>query len=211
MFVNPSNDYADSPFIFLMMVLTWLLGTLVVVAEMVKSEEIIISEDAASPPQKMRAVGAAFLVLGAAAVALRLFLPRPLDSGATWMLGQTLLPLLGVFCLYVGIRFLLNLPAARLWGGGLALAGVALALPMLVAGGLWLGLATAVIALGLLWFLWQKRVARLPAAGRGHRPALVCGGRELHLCPGQYAQGQPVCAAHRRNYHPGAAAGLPRV
>ncbi len=165
LFVNPSNDYADSPFIFLMMVLTWLLGTLVVVAEMVKSEEIIISEDAASPPQKMRAVGAAFLVLGAAAVALRLFLPRPLDSGATWMLGQTLLPLLGVFCLYVGIRFLLNLPAARLWGGGLALAGVALALPMLVAGGLWLGLATAVIALGLLWFLWQKewRDSLLPA------------------------------------------------
>ena len=164
LFINAGNDYADSPFIFLMIVLTWTLGTLVVVAEMVKSGELVVSEDTAIALQKQRIFGGLFLVLALVSFGLR-WLPQTNDAGATWMLGRSLLLLLAVLYAYVGARLLLNLPASRLWGGVMAMVSILFALPVMVAGGLWLGLITAVIGLVLLWQLWQSdwRQSLLPA------------------------------------------------
>ncbi|NHZ72280.1 MAG: hypothetical protein GWP17_04240 [Aquificales bacterium] len=164
LFINPSSDYSDSPFVFLMIVLTWTLGTLVVVAEMVKSGELVVSEDMTLPSQKRQIFGGVFLVLALLSFGLR-FLPQPINAGATWMLGRSLLLLLAVLYVYVGVRFLLKLPSARLWGGVMAVVGLLFALPVIVAGGFWFGLATAVISILLLWQLWQPdwRQSLLPA------------------------------------------------
>ncbi|MBE2224453.1 MAG: hypothetical protein IAF02_23130, partial [Anaerolineae bacterium] len=156
LFVNAGNDYADSPFIFLMIILTWGLGTLVVVAELVKSGELVVAEDTALPAQKRQLFGGVFILLALVSFSLRLFLPQPAGAGATWMLGRSLMLLLAMLYAYVGARFLLRLPAARLWGGIMALASVLLAVPVLVSGGVWLGLGTAVVGLILLWQLWQS-------------------------------------------------------
>lgn len=164
LFVNAGNEYADSPFVFLMIILTWVLGTLVVVAEMVKSGELLVFDDATLPKQKQQLFGGLFLGLAVVAFGLR-FLPQPSDAGATWMLGRSLLLLFAILYAYVGVRFLLNLPMARLWGGIMALVGILFAFPVIVAGGVWLGLGTAVVSSILLWQLWQSdwRQSLLPA------------------------------------------------
>ncbi len=64
LFVNPGTDYADSPFVFLMIVLTWVLGTLVVVAEMVKSGELVLAEDCHVNEAKTAAIWRCFHCAG---------------------------------------------------------------------------------------------------------------------------------------------------
>ena len=165
-FVNSGRDFIDSPFVFLMVILTWVLGTLVILAEMAKSGEINFSADTAFPKQKRQILGGVFIFLAILGFGLRLFLPQPVDAGTTWMLGRSLMLLMAFLYAYVGARFLLNLPGARLWGGIMAMASILLAMPVMVAGGIWLGLGTAVIGLILLWQLWQSdwRQSLLPAS-----------------------------------------------
>ncbi len=155
LFSHPGNDYADSPFIFLMFVLTWVLGTLVIVAEMAKSGELTMPEDNALPAQKRQIMGAIFIALALLSFGLRIFGSRMMEMGTTGMLGLSLLLLLAIFYAYVGVRLLLKLPSARLWGGIMALVSIMVALPVIVAGGGWPGLGTAVIGGILLWQLWQ--------------------------------------------------------
>ncbi len=115
--------------------------------------------------QKQQLFGAVFIVLALVSFGLRFFLPQPEGAGATWMLGRSLMLVMAVLYAYVGLRFLLGLPAARLWGGIMGMVSVLLAVPVLVAGGVWLGLGTAVVGLILLWQLWQAdwRQSLLPA------------------------------------------------
>ncbi len=155
LFSNPANDYADSPFVFLMYVLTWVLGTLVIVAEMAKSGELTITEDNTLPAQKRQILGVVFMVLALISFGLRIVGPQVMEAGATVALGLSLLLLFAIFYAYVGVRLFLNLPAARLWGGIMAMVSIIAALPIIVAGGGWLGLVTAVIGGILLWQLWQ--------------------------------------------------------
>jgi cyclophilin family peptidyl-prolyl cis-trans isomerase/tetratricopeptide (TPR) repeat protein len=164
LFINPGDNFSNSPFIFMLMLLTWSLGVLLIIAEMAKSGELVVTPETALAPEKQRITGIVFVVLGAAAIALRFF-PAPANADTTWALGHTLLPVVGVFCLYVGARLLLGLPQARFWAGGVALAVLAASLPILVAGSVWLWLGTAVTGLLLLWFIWQKEWRRslLPA------------------------------------------------
>ncbi|MBK8988625.1 MAG: peptidylprolyl isomerase [Chloroflexi bacterium] len=156
-FVDPGEDFADSPYVFAMLVLTWALGTALVVAELVKSGELQFPEDEPPLPDgRSRIVGAAFLAIGLVSLGLRFGLPTPADAGPTWFLGRLLLLLWAVLCMWAAARLLFNLSQARLVAGLVALAGLLFTLPLLAAGnGLW-GLGTAVVAGGLLWFVWSN-------------------------------------------------------
>ncbi|MCB8987049.1 MAG: peptidylprolyl isomerase [Ardenticatenaceae bacterium] len=156
-FQDPGNNFADSPYAFVMLVLTWALGTVLVVAEMVKSGELEFPEDEPPLPNgRSRLVGAAFIGVGLVSLGWRFLVPPPPDAGANWYLGRMALLLWAALCLWAAVRLLFNLSRARLMAGLVALTGLLFALPVLVAGSVGWGLATAVIGAALLWLVWYS-------------------------------------------------------
>ena len=173
--VNPSKDFADSPFIYVMIVLTWGLGILVSVSEMVKSGALrlpTIADDAV-PTRRRQLVLGGFVLMAFISLALR-FLPATPGAeviSATTLLGQSLLFLWALLCLWVGIRLGSQLfgsraessrddnsngqSSARMLAGAVALVGLLMAFPVLIAGGGWFAFLTAVICAILLYLLWD--------------------------------------------------------
>ncbi len=156
-FVNIKRDFAESPFIYLMLVLTWSMGLLIAVSEMLKDGDLKVaplSREVAKSQKSLASVS--FLAMGAAAIVYRLMVPLPLDAGATALLGQTLLWMWGALCLWAGgnlqLRFTKN---DRLFAAGVAITGLLFAIPVLVGGG-WLAAAvTAVFSAAMLYLLWD--------------------------------------------------------
>jgi cyclophilin family peptidyl-prolyl cis-trans isomerase len=156
LFVNASNDFADSPFIFLMMMLTWGLGLLLFISEMIKSDEWSFSLE--SPPLLPQPRQIAMGLLGIMVVGglLLRFALAPESGETTAALGR------GLALFWAGINgialFLLlnNHPFARTFTGLVAVIGLVVALPVLIAGGTWYALLTALLYGGLLYFIWDK-------------------------------------------------------
>ena len=157
LFVNVKRDFVESPFIYLMLVLTWSLGLLISVSEMLKDGELkipAVAQEAAKGQRNAAAIS--FLVMGVAAILYRLLIPLPLDASASALLGQTLLWMWGALCLWSGgnlqLRFTKN---DRLFAAGVAAAGLLFALPVIVGGGFLAGLITAVFSGAMLYLLWD--------------------------------------------------------
>ncbi len=166
LFINARKGFVDSPFIFLMMMLTWTLGVLVGVSEMMKSGELdfFTVSDRLAAGRKQTAV----IILGVMALvslALRFF-PASAPPGATAALGRSLLFFWAGLTAWAAFRLQLNMPSSRLLAGSVAMAGLIFTLPILIAGGTLFGLGTAVLSLLLLNLLWDKSWsdALIPAA-----------------------------------------------
>lgn len=155
LFINARNGFLDSPFIFLMMMLTWVLGTLAGVSEMVKSGELSLTADSPRIPANRKNVVLAVLGIMAIGSLLLRFLPVA-ELGATVTLGRSLLFLWTGLAAWAGVRLIMDLPGARLLAGGIGVAGLVLAVPVLVAGGVLFGVATAVLGLVLIVLLWDS-------------------------------------------------------
>ncbi|MCA9955909.1 MAG: hypothetical protein KC434_14365, partial [Anaerolineales bacterium] len=156
-FLNARRDFAESPFVYLMLVLSWALGLIIAVSEMVKDGELKITAVVTEIDKKQRsAVSIAFLVVGAVAILYRLLLPLPVDANASQLLGQTLLWIWGALCLWAGgnlqLRFTKN---DRLFAAGVAVTGLLFSLPVMVGGGFLAGLITAVFSGIMLYLLWD--------------------------------------------------------
>ncbi|MCP4418503.1 MAG: tetratricopeptide repeat protein [Chloroflexi bacterium] len=158
LFINVNRDFAESPFIYLMIVLSWSLGLLIAVSEMLKDGELKIPAFMSdTPKEKRNGAATAFLLMGVASIVYRLLVPLPLNASATSLLGQTLLWIWGALCLWAGGNLILRFTQNdRLFAAGVAVAGILFALPVMVGGGFLAGLITAVFGGGMLYFLWDN-------------------------------------------------------
>ena len=156
LFLNARNGFTDSPFIFLMMMLTWVLGTLVGVSEMVKSGELSFTAENGRLSSGRKQ--AALVLLGVMAVGSLIlrFLPSAEPLGATATLGRSLLFIWAGLVAWTGIRLVLDLPGSQFLAGSVGMAGLLLSVPVLVAGGAVFGLVTAVFSIILLYLMWNK-------------------------------------------------------
>ncbi len=155
-FINARKGFVDSPFIYLMVLLTWSLGTLAGVSEMVKNGELKFT--AVSNPLDPRRKQMVLAVLGATAVfslGYRFFTPAE-SVGATAALGRSLLFFWTALAVWAAVRLITNMPASRLAAGLVALIGLIFALPVLIAGGTVFALVTAVFSLLILYLLWER-------------------------------------------------------
>lgn len=161
-FQDASKDFVDSPFIYLMVVLTWGLGILIMVSEMVKDKELRVPANLKALAQNRQKIAAAiFLLMGAGSIGFRLIVPQPANAGATALLGQSLLWLWGAVSIWAGARLLLGKEDAdRTFAGGVALAGLLLGLPVFLAGGAGVALVTAVVCTVILYLLWDSAWSR---------------------------------------------------
>ena len=75
-FVNVKRDFIESPFIYLMLVLTWSLGLLISVSEMLKDGDLKVTAVSNDIPKNRRnGTATAFLLMGVAAILYRLLIP----------------------------------------------------------------------------------------------------------------------------------------
>lgn len=169
---NVRQNFIDWPFVFSMIVLSWLLGWVVILSEMAKHNQLF-SNFARSirTPDSRRFVAAGLLVVLAVAGVSLQFLIRP--TTATGQFGASLATITAIPMFAVALLLALGKPSAVMWGGLLGAGLAIVSLPIFFAGlgksiaallpGVLLALAGALV----LWLLWDSRwrATLLPATG----------------------------------------------
>ncbi|MFW6042397.1 MAG: hypothetical protein ACOC9C_01815 [Chloroflexota bacterium] len=158
-FVNPDQNFADSPFVFLVITLSWMLGTLVSVSELSRLEIIKVSKATASnrfQTTRLRYAAALFIVMVIAGLALRFLRPPGAIVSTTRVLGQGLLLVWSAACLFAAFRLLQEHDTSRRTAGVVAAAGLAFSLPVLVAGAGFYGLTMMLSSIIILYLLWDS-------------------------------------------------------
>jgi tetratricopeptide (TPR) repeat protein len=154
LFVNARRGFVDSPFIFLMMALTWALGILLALSEMARQGEWSLPA-AGAPAARRRALAlGGFGLLALGSLGLRLAMSGA--ASATPLLGRSLLLFWVVLCLWAMLELTRRRAHARLTAVTVAMVGVAVSLPVVIAGGWLFGLATAVVCTAILFVLWER-------------------------------------------------------
>ncbi len=167
LFVDAGEGFRDSPFIFVMIVLTWMLGAFLLISEMVKDGELKFTVSATKLADNRRFLVAGILaVIGVVGVGYRFIVPTPPDAGSTWLLGRSMMLGWGFLSALAAVYLVLRRPAAQMIAGAVGVVGLVGALPVLFAGAFVGGVVTAVISILLLTLLWDKtwQSALLPAA-----------------------------------------------
>jgi cyclophilin family peptidyl-prolyl cis-trans isomerase/tetratricopeptide (TPR) repeat protein/O-antigen ligase len=155
--VNASDGFRDSPFIYLMVILTWSLGSLLIISEMVKSKELKPpSVSVPLPPRLKYEASFAFMVMAAGSLFLRFIAPAPEDPGSSALLGRTLLLIWAALTIWTIVRLASDSAGSRLMAVAVALVGLLFALPVLFAGGGAVVLVMGLISLFVAIRLWHK-------------------------------------------------------
>jgi cyclophilin family peptidyl-prolyl cis-trans isomerase/tetratricopeptide (TPR) repeat protein len=166
MFIDSSANHRDSPFVFVMIILTWMLGSFLIVSEMVKDGELRFHSDSNQMDANRRHVAIGILgLIAVVGIGGRFFLPNPAVVDSTWLLGRSMLLGWGFIAALAMMFLFLRRGSARLIAGAVALIGLLGSLPVFFAGNLVMGLITAVVNIALLSILWDKnwKNALLPA------------------------------------------------
>lgn len=163
-FINPRNEFADSPFLFLLMMMTWLLGSLIALSEMVKSGTLTLPKLVASQPKQAKPVG--YLLLAFAAGCIILFLTGWLGDTAAWTTSQrigylTLAPLGALLAAQGGVPLILGRANAPLSASAVAVMGLAFVLPLFIAGATLYGFILLAISTAVLVLLWGNETRQL--------------------------------------------------
>lgn len=153
-FVNARRGFVDSPFVYLMLVLTWALGTLLILSELVKDKILTITAVSRVLPSSRKQMVMVLLgIMGGVSLLLRFATPG--TGTATTLLGRSLWLIWGVLCLWAAARLLVDEQNGRLVAAGVGLTGILFTLPVLVAGGSITMIITAVVCLAILYFTWD--------------------------------------------------------
>ncbi len=186
--LNSRKDFSESPFVFLMMLMTWGLGSLVALSEMVKQRELKFPDMSGGVSlDRQRWAGGLLLLMAVGSLAFRFLNPAGPEVGSTALLGRSALLIWGMLTLWISIQlimpdFLSTVPkwsimlltgirfrildTPQLGAVAVAMTGLLFTLPVLIAGGGWAMILIASVCLGVLYLLWHKRWQHsiLPAA-----------------------------------------------
>ena len=156
LFVNASGDFASSPFIFLMMMLTWSFGLLLFISEMIKSDEWALPIDPLPLAPQPRQIAMGLLAVMVVAGLLLRFVFTPELGDTTAVLGRAL-ALFWAGINAIGLFLLFNShPLGRIAAGLIGLVGLVVALPLLIAGATWYALLSGLLYATLLYIIWDK-------------------------------------------------------
>lgn len=144
-FVDSGSGFADSPFVFVMLVLVWALGILLIISEMVKDGELTITPTLSLEDGERMQIVAALAVVGLLSLGARLLVAPPPDSGSAFLLGRSLLAAYGAGALITAVLLYLKTDSSQFIAGALAVVGFACAFPVFLAGGWWQGILLLLI------------------------------------------------------------------
>ena len=158
--VNAQRGFIEAPFIFLLLFMTWALGTLAYVSEL--SKQGIIGSSAVSSklvPGRERIAGLIFAAVAVGSIALAVsgkLNSNLLEESLVQRMAFWLLLIWGALNAWAALRLLMDAPAARASAGSIAFVGLALSLPIIAAGSSLVGLAIAACSILILYLLWDK-------------------------------------------------------
>lgn len=170
-FVHPERNFQDSPFIFLVIVMSWGLGLLAFLAELVKDRVLRFDLDGrVGGNQRTYAAGTFVALILAGAAVYGFTRSGAAVTSVTRQLGYGLLLVWTALLLYAVTRLVGSHANARTVSGVIAVLGVLFALPVLVAGSVygWPLLLGSALVLYLLWDSdWSDFVTPVLLAGLG--------------------------------------------
>ena len=165
-FLDASEEFREAPFVFVMLVLTWGLGILVAVSEMIKDGELnILPEAKTVQPSRKRAAGLILLISGIVAFGLATFGLFGRQTGQvalenvtpTSLLHETLMWVFGAILIWAGaLLFIDKSGKYRFTAGAVALATLIMAFPVLVAGGVISSFLAIIVGAVVLYLIWDK-------------------------------------------------------
>lgn len=157
-FVHPGKGFVESPFIFLMIVLSWALGALALLSELVKQGIIEVKKETVGrlKGDELRNAAVVFVGLLIMGPALRILRPPANPASTSNLLGIFLLLAWGLLCLWATWRLLQEHDAARTTAGVIAGIGLAFSLPVMVAGASLYGFLLLVGCALNLYLLWDS-------------------------------------------------------
>ncbi|MEM8858508.1 MAG: tetratricopeptide repeat protein [Chloroflexota bacterium] len=167
MFINPRDSFSDSPFVFLVVMMSWVLGSLVALSEMSKNG---IYKLTGTPSfNKNRISIAGYVLLGLSVVFVGLFIYgyflNPQNLSDLGRIGYiTLAPLGALVTAFAGIRLVGGNDESPAIAAAVGVAGVAMSIPILLVGqsvSIWLGVITLGIGVLLLALFWSKPIGSL--------------------------------------------------
>lgn len=156
-FINP-DGFVDSPYIFLIIIFSWALGTLLGFSEIIK-QGLLKAPTPAIPlkPERQRVIGFLFgLGFAFCLIAYGIGRGTAITGSPSQALGQSLLLIGAGLSLWGMLSFLLNQPKAHFIGTSVTLVGFSLVMPVLVAGSTLAALTIFVLCGLLLYLLWDK-------------------------------------------------------
>lgn len=156
LFLNAKEGFSESPFIFVMLILAWVLGVLIILSEMAKHGELAVPE---SVYQELKSPRIYIAVGALAALALISFGWRFVAAPAvnsTMLLGRSLATLWGIVCLATAVYLLINKTQGRVTAVAVAGAGLVLTFPILIGGGTFYGLINLVLCGLVMYLLGEK-------------------------------------------------------
>lgn len=156
-FIHPAQGFIQSPFVFLMITLTWALGTLAYISELARQG--LFSPSTAARRRAARSdhqvAAALFFGLAVIAFAARFLQQSAAQASSTQVLGQSLVLLWGALCLIAAILLLRRQQHAETIAGYIAALGLALSLPVMVAGAGLVGLTMLLGCGAAVYLLWD--------------------------------------------------------
>ncbi len=165
-FIHPGQGFIDSPFIFLLIILTWILGTLASLSEMVRQGIIASSTPTmARKPRNYQTAGGLFIVLVLAGFATRFLQSDSGANGASQLLGQGLILMWSALCLFSALWLFQRRRRASEVAGFTAAAGLALSIPVLIAGTGVYGTVLLLACAAILYLLWGGKWSSYAAPG----------------------------------------------
>lgn len=160
-FVNQSRDFMDSPFIYLLITLTWALGSLLALSELAQQKILRFNRPAGTlSVERPRIAGIIFIALLLAGLAIRLLTPAGAGDN-TQLVGQGLLLVWSGLCLWAAFRLFQSHPAGRQTAAAIATMGLAAGVSVLVAGHWTYGLSLLVACAAVLYLLWDGEWAEM--------------------------------------------------
>ena len=161
LFTNPRAGFASSPYLFGVIVMTWLFGAILLVAEMIKSGVLSPAKTQSAEKQKMLTGAGIYALLGIMGLAAY-WVGQSADaaSNAT-RIGGLLGLLWGIISLALagGLAMGANQeslnPTARLFAGFMAVIGLLFAIPLFVAGAWQFAVLIAIGCAVILVVLWD--------------------------------------------------------
>ena len=161
-FVNASQGYVESPFLFMLLVLTWILGALLYFSELVKHGRIKrLTAGGKIVSGRIRTSTFIFiaLFLGSTAVLIVSVISKIAGPAVNifgyGLMQDILLFIWGMLCLLAAVGLLQGTPSARNTAGIVASIGLIGSIPAITAGIPLFGLAISISCVVVLYLLWN--------------------------------------------------------
>ena len=160
-FVNAQDGFEESPFLYLVVIMAWGLGGLLLLSEMIKDGVLVpVKATIDLPEQTSRIVAGIFGLWVIVGLVLRF---TALSGVASSMetLGRSLLLIWVLLSAWAAFSLLRKSPKSSRIAALVAASGIAMVLPLLVAGEASAGLGLLISCAAALYLMWGETTSRL--------------------------------------------------